>query len=255
MAASRKDFLVIIGVLLIAGISCAHAPNLDPHVSYLEISEQIKKAQLIIVGVVENESNVRRLISGTHLETTPLELREVRIRVEGSLEGNLSRPDLSFYYYRVMGAWDGAEPNLLGVGERSIFYLVRDAGIWRSTTDGYLSHTRLLTGDHSNSPVIDNVPVQQTIARLLLVPSKGAELDGFLGSLRRTSALAMGLVGRAEVSHLLRDLLMNPSPEVRGHACIALAEFPLNEKGCLTKVVQDIHALPEDRKRAQELFR
>ena len=43
--------------------------------------------------------------------------------------------------------------------------------------------------------------------------------------------------------------------EIRGRACITLAEFPLNERGCLAEVVKDIQALPEDRKRAEELMR
>ena len=57
------------------------------------------------------------------------------------------------------------------------------------------------------------------------------------------------------VSQLLRTLLANPRPEIRGRACVVLAEFPLEEKGCLQTIVNGTQVLPEDRKRAQELMR
>ena len=101
----------------------------------------------------------------------------------------------------------------------------------------------------------DKEQVREIISELLLLPGDGIDLNGFLGSLRRNEARAMALVGKTRVSHLLRPLLTNPRPEVRGRACIVLAEFPLQEKGCLQTIVNDTQVLPEDRKRAQELMR
>ena len=53
---------------------------------------------------------------------------------------------------------------------------------------------------------------------------------------------------------MLQGFLTNPKAEIRGRACITLAEFPLNEKGCLPEILKDTGTLPKDRKRAEELI-
>src|SRR5690348_13193077 len=85
--------------------SCSPVPNLTPRVAYIEIREQIKQATLIVVGVVESEHVVRTIASGPKEDSSPLELRTVRIRVEGVLEGQFNGERLTFYYYQVTGAW------------------------------------------------------------------------------------------------------------------------------------------------------
>lgn len=245
-------------VVTLCGVaSCSpvpNVPNLTPHVSYVEIREQIKQATLIVVGIVESEHVVRKVDNGRK-DSGPFELRAVRIRLEGVVEGQFNNDRLTFYYYQVTGAWDGPEPNMVTPKERGVFYLVKDGGIWRAPTDAYSSHTRLVTGKHTISPALNKDQVYETVARLLLLPGQGTDLNGFLHSLHRNEAMASDLVGKTEVSQILQSLLTNPRPEIRGRACITLAEFPLNEKGCLSEVVRDVHSLPEDRRRAQELMR
>ncbi len=92
--------------------------------------------------------------------------------------------------------------------------------------------------------------VRDTIAQLLLLPGDDVNIVRYTGFLPRNESFAQSLVGKVRVSQLLRTLLTSPRPEIRGQACIVLAEFPLQEKGCLQTIVNDTQVLPEDRKRA-----
>jgi hypothetical protein len=62
-------------------------------------------------------------------------------------------------------------------------------------------------------------------------------------------------VPQTEVIRTLQDALKNSDAAIRGRACLLLAEFPLNQKGCVAEVAHDAQALPEDRKRAEELLK
>jgi len=226
-------------------------------VAYVEIPEQINQATLIVVGTVEDQRLVRTIADGAKRESA-LQLLAVRVRLEGVLEGSLDKKyekPLTFYYYQTTGAWDGPAPNIITPGERGIFYLVEDGGVLRATTDAYASHTRLETGRHTVSPVTGKNQARESIGRLILLPGEGPDLAGYVASLGRNESLALALVGKSQVRQMLQDLLRNPSPAVRVRACITLAEFPLNERGCLAEVIRDVQTPSEDRKRAEELLR
>lgn len=236
-------------------VSCSRAPKLDPHVSRLELEEQIKQATLIVVGVAEDERALPTAASELKEESMPLQLRAVSIRVEGVLKGRFDGKRLTFYYYQTTGAWDGPPINILSPEERGLFYLVNDGGLLRATNDVYLSHTRLVTGKHKVSPVTDTNQIHAAIARLLLVPGTGAEVAENLASWRRSEAVALDLVPQTQVIRIIQDALTNSDRAIRGRACLLLAEFPLNQKDCLPEVVHDAQVLPEDRKRAEELMK
>jgi hypothetical protein len=233
--------------------ACTKAPDLMPRVAYVEIEHQVDQANLIVVGVVEGEQAVRK-VAGTK-KTGPLELRAVDVRTEGVIKGEFSGDHLRFYYYQMTGgAWDGPAPNIVSPGERGIFYLLTDGGALRATTDAFLSHTRLDTGKHSISTDVNESRVREAIARLVLMPGEGADLGRYLESMHRSESLAIALVDREKVGRMLQSLLSNPTAEIRARACIGLAEFPLNDKGCLQEIIRDDKTPRGDRKRAEEIL-
>ena len=236
---------------LILGLpSCTPVPNLEPKVEYVEIAKQINQASLIVVGIVKHEKVVRAA-----KDPNSLELRQVTVLIEATLEGLFKEKQLTFYYFGEIGGWDGPPPNFITPGARCIFYLVKDGTVWRATTDAYLSHTRIFTGRHNIPNAGDKDQVRQTIARLMLLPGEGADLEGYPGgSVYQNKALAMRLVGKVDVSKLLRSLLENPNPTIRGRACIMLAQFPLNELSCLDQLLLDPQTSPTDRKDAEKLM-
>ncbi len=244
--------IAILVVTLIG--SCSHVPKLIPHVARTELKEQIRKATLVVVGHAESERAVRTLVSEPKEGSMPLQLRAVRIAVEGVLEGHFGSEQLTFYYYQTTGAWDGPPINIVGPG-RSIFYLVNDQGVLRATTDVYLSHTRLVTGKHNVLSVSGKEQVLSAIGRLLLEPGEGLKLEGSLNSWSHSVAVALSLIPQTQVVQILQKYLQSPNHEARGRVCILLAEFPLNEKGCLSGIISDPQILPEDRRLAQKLVR
>ena len=251
--AIHKTAALVTSMACISG-SCSSVPKLLPHVARLELREQIQKASLVVVGIVEDERAVVRVAAESKEELIPLELRAVRIRVEGVLEGRFDGKELTFYYYQATGAWDGSPINILSPQERDIFFLVKDGGVLRAPADVYLSHTRVLTGKHHVSRVVSKDLVPTAIARLLLVPGDEAEVQKDLALWRRSLAVALSLVPQAQVVQILQNDLESSNSEVRGRVCLLLADFPLKEKGCLLSVVNDRRVPQEDRKRAQELM-
>ena len=255
-ATTRRRLIAPLGLLaaLLSVTSCSHVPDLIPNVSYVRDVDQITRATLIALGTVENERIVRKLNAGTSELPYPLALFEVKVRLEGIIQGHYPQERLTFYYYQVLGGWTGHEPNFITPGERDVFYLVKDRDVWRATTDAFSSHTRIVTGRYTVTPASSKEEARNTIAQLLLVPGEGFVLPEFLGSLRRNSGVSESLVGKAETSRLLRTLLLNPKPLVRVRACIALAEFPLSEKACLPEIMHEAEASSDDRRRAKELL-
>ena len=183
----------------------------------------------------------------------PLQLMKVSIRVEGLIKGTHSGERLSFLYYRMTGAYHGAAPNLLELGGRAIFYLVREGDLLRATNDVYLSHTAVVTGRHNVQAEVDDARVRETMARVLLLPGDGLNINSYVASLYVETSHAVGMVGESRTADLLRTLLGNSDGRIRGRACIMLAEPPLSERGCLEDLLRDPQVSPEDQARATAL--
>jgi hypothetical protein len=227
---------------------------MTPYPHPLGIVDRIERSNLIVVGVVESETSVHGGRRTQRADSMPLELRRVGVRVEGVIKGQYDGAQLSFVYYRATGAWDGPAPNLLVPGERAIFYLMREGGVLRATNDAYSSHTEIVTGKHAIQAAASAEGVRQLIARLLLLPGEGVDISRYVASLYVEVAVALDVVSQAQTADLLSGLLQNSNGQVRGRACILLAQPPLTDRDCLPNVIRDTEASPEDRKRAEELM-
>ena len=80
--------------LILVPASCTPIPDLEPKVEYVEIAKQINQASLIVVGIVEREKVVRAA-----KDPNSLELRQVTVLVEATLEGLFKEKQLTFYYF------------------------------------------------------------------------------------------------------------------------------------------------------------
>ncbi len=239
-------------IVLCLGSCYGQAQGLAPHVEHREIVDQIDEADLIVVGVVESQ-RARETVLGPR-DIGLLQLFAVSLHVEGVIKGQLNGKLVTFYYYQSANrAWNGPAPNIINPGERGIFYLVRDSGVLRATTDAFLSHTNLESGKHIVSPATDGT-LHEAIARLLLLPGERMDVSAYRSSLHRQKALAIALVGPDQVSKTLQEILKNSDGAIRGRVCVTLAEFPLNQKRCLYEIVNDGQVLVEDRKRAAEML-
>ena len=244
-AAARFCFEGVIAALT----SCSPLPHLEVHPSQISIPEQIDRAKLIVMGVIEDDSPIRIYKRENSV------LCAMRIRVEGVLEGQYNKEELTFYYYMPAGPYSSPPLNMPNTpGDRGVFYLVSEKGVLRATTDWYLSHTLLQTGRHDISPAINKAEIREKVASLLLVPGDEADYDGFLYRIDDNVFLALELVPHTRVIEILQSLVRHPDPEVRGKACLILAKPLFNENGCLPGLVNDTQAMIEDRRRAEELM-
>ena len=157
----------------------------------------------------------------------PLELQLVQFQVEGVIKGRYGSVALSFYYYRCTGGWVGHAPNILLPGQRYIMYLVQDGAVVRATNDAYSSNTAIITGRHKVEPVVGRDAGLDLIARLLLLPGDGLDTSEYLASLYVERANALAIIGPLKTAELLRSLLSDNNSQIRGRACIQLAEFPI----------------------------
>jgi hypothetical protein len=242
---------VIRAVLLfctVIGASCDTAPKLVPRPARLEFTEMIDKAELVVIGVVEGGSTVGRVVSQRGLR---LQLCRVKVRIEKTLKGTEPSPQIVLFFYEAAGAWDGPAPSIISEHERAIFFLVHDGGVLRATNDMYLSHITVRTGRHPELPW-PGVSLRQTIAKVLLTLGQEADIDRYTATLHSVKALAISLVGTRDTVALLQGLLGNADARVRSQACITLAEFPLEKKDCLPKLINDPEAPVEQRRQANE---
>ena len=235
----------------LASLSCSpSASKLAPYLQHLSVVERIERASLIVVGVVESERSME-----WGWKTPDVERRRVRIHVEGVVKGQFEGSQLDFEYYGLTGGWNGPSPNLLWSGKRALFYLVRDGPTFRATNDAYSSNTEIVTGKHDVRSSPSSAGVREAIARLFLVPGEGMDMEYYINSLYVERARALDVVSEAEVAGLMQVLLEHPNGRIRGRACILLAAPPLSRVSCLTRLIKDLGAAPEDRRLANEMMK
>ena len=226
--------------------SCSQAPNLKVNFeNFVPLKEHIKKADLIVVGTLAAERLVR--IIGP--KDNAYELREVSINMEGVLRGNINETHFSYYYYMPIGGWNGPAFNISTPGERAIFYLMKDAGVWRAVTDGYQSHTPIYTGKHEISAA-SRSNLNETIAQLLLSPSEDRDLSEYFIHFRESCTAAFQLTGEPEEARILQTLRTHHNRKIRVLACIHLAAF--GERDCLAEALTNDQLSKEDRRLGEE---
>ena len=219
--------------IFLANLSCTPAPTMILNRRRLSIGERIERASLVMIGVVASET---RVIERGIKSDDSLELRRVNVDVESVLKGKLEDAQLSFVYFFETGSWTGHAPNLLVLGERCLFYLLRDGTVWRATNDVYSSHTEIATGRHRVNAVKSDEAVRQLVARVLIEPGDITNLKQYLDSLAVGAAQAFELIGAPATAEILGTLLENPNAQIRGRACALLAEPPFGNRDCLSSV-------------------
>ena len=248
-----QDKLVVGSIFLViicTQASCAVVPDLEVKFEkFVPLKEHIKKADLIAVGILTSERHVRAIGSVSER----YELREVRLKVEGILLGAFNEKQLSYYYYMPVGGWHGPAFNVSNPGERAIFYLAKDQGVWRAVTDGYLSHTTIYTGRYVASQT-GTINLDDAIARLLLTPSEGIDdIHEYASHMRKSTAAAIDLTNEGVVMIILDELRSHPSAIVRDRCCLTIAEA-FDETNCLDELIKR-QPFSEFRKDAEELLR
>jgi hypothetical protein len=193
----------------------------------MSMQERISNADAIVVGRATSVDAFAP--DRAHPEAG---LTEVTLAVENVLRGDAPDHELRFYFYRIVGSFNGPTPNFLKVGDRAIFFLRREQGILRSVHDFWESHTKVYSGRHD--AVFPDKEVQKTIAEIVITPGQNFDRGEYLRALQSVEHL--GVPARHSVP-LLEKLAYDPDPEMAKYACIALSSVFVWGDQCLAQIV------------------
>ena len=227
---------VFCAVLLYCG---GPVPDLIPRISESpSIPNLIDRSPVIVVGKV---NSVTPLGDTFHIgKRFAVRLQRVELLPEHFLRGRSPRESATFYQY----AWAGEHildwaMDVVRPGSRRIFFLDQDGDLLRATVDLGSSHLTIPAGHHGAGELgVGELPVRETIARLLLKPAADFDARSFAGSLPTGTYQAERIVGAARVSELLRALVNHSDPELSARACLALAGQFFGQSDCLEKLLQ-----------------
>ncbi len=187
----------------------------------LSDSEMVAASQVIVVGRVRALNLVGSKIGAADDQgyRGPWQLVKIEADNDAVLKGDISAKTLEFFYYAslgpVMGDW-----NDLQIGDRCVFFLIREDGRLRAVRDFWRSSIEVGTG-RPTSPMAGSVKagrVKERIATLLLTPGDGLEPKRLARGIFRAVPLADEWIGECPTTKLLQNLLKFPSSVVQDAA-------------------------------------
>ena len=208
-----------------------------------EPSGTLQSVPVIVVGFVEENRIVVSRVAARRYKGVYLDLHEVRCKRENSLKGGLIEKEFTFAYFSD-GRYPEAQPNPLykrsfkaDPGERYLFFLTRDGDVLRSIGDVGEFSIPINSGRHVESR-IEPGDISQLIAKILLAPGDGADLDRMAQTLPAASQAVESWGSRLIAAQLLRRLLVMGEP-LRSMACGVLVERFRGQIDCLEAIADD----------------
>jgi hypothetical protein len=214
---------ILLNVLLFA--SC-NRPALVPKVGSgpLATTDLIRHSEAIFVGSISSFKFGERIHA--HVPLFP-ELNDclvpvrVTVSIENVLRGSLRPGALDYYYFASVCAIMGPVENPTS-NQRSIFFLRREHGRWRTIEDYWKNRLWIFSGRHSDD-LIRGRTVYEAIPLILLTPGEGFSAERFASEgFSWGAGPARELVGEAGARRLLTPILKHPDLYVRFQACITL---------------------------------
>jgi hypothetical protein len=144
----------------------------------------------------------------------------VTVSIENVLRGGLRPGALDYYYFASVCATTGPVEDPAS-HRRSIFFLRREHGRWRTIEDYWTNRLWIFSGRHSDD-LIRGRTIYEAIPLVLLTPGEGFSAERFASELAWGTGPARELVGEAGARRLLTPLLKHPDLYVRCQACIKL---------------------------------
>jgi len=202
--------------LMFVGLLASCAPTFSPRIGAgpLEVTELVRRSDAIVLGTIASLVVAREPRNGECFA-----LIRVRVSVENVLRGVPPSGTLDYYSF---SPWCGfvGPVEVPHSGERNVFFLRKDSGRWRTIEDYWRSQVRVFSGRHPSS-LIENEPIGEAIARILLTPGDGYSSEGLAVGVMQGTGIASMLVGDG-VQPLLEPLLAHSDFSVRVASCAEL---------------------------------
>lgn len=206
-------------------------------------SDPRQLAPIIVIASVQENSIVVRHIGAARYPDVYLDLHRVRCKRENALKGDTAGPELWFFYF-ADGRYPDSKPNprykrLFEAlpGFRYLFFLTRERSVLRSIGDVGDYSILVSSGAHPQDPMTDS-NVGNSIAKILLSPGRGANLDQMAKGLLAYSSVVDDWASRLVAVQLLRNLTAFPEP-VGSQACGVLVAKYLAQDDCLQAILQN----------------
>ena len=224
-----RRWVLIICCSFAIGAGCRSSPSLAFQRGTSSDAEYIAKvfsAPIVVVGSIELDTLVRL----TRQQHVDLQLRQLRVRVENVLRGDLVPGTTTVYYYTWAGAFDGPRPlgfwDMKGSGHRAfrrILWLRRDSGVLRTACDGWDECTMPAeSGTNLDYKPDPGMPLGYALADIFFTRGNGVTDAEFA---RQVEWGAPSTVPNAYLFEKLQRLAAREVPIVREAACKQLSYY------------------------------
>jgi hypothetical protein len=265
--------------MCVAGLTLATGCRAPTQVDYYDFDFQkapdvrqlIWRSPVIVVGTVASSSIIRAGVPARRQPELLLDHVRVEVDVENVLRGEIDRGRRVIEFFTIsaknQGGWTGPAPLTIRAAERRMFFLTKDAGVYRSIGDGRNDYVLYVwSGRHEDvrrdesMAALYSVPfrrdtvVGNAIAEILLNLGEGYDGSGMTSSLSWDTHLSSVLTTRKKTAARLHVLAANDGePRVGAKACLILAEQFYGQYACLEKFMSNAALGMDVRKEMSEV--
>ena len=177
----RICFFLLLGCLS----ACRTGPHLKPTAEGWANREAWLNAPVILVGTVTAVHGLNEARLQASEWSADVTLERIHVRLERFLRGQEDGVDVFFYRYGLLrGQLPGNVPlDSFHVGERRIFFLVRENGVLRTAVDIVASSFQVFSGVHADPPIENPHHMPRSIAEILVLPGTSLDEHSYVNAL------------------------------------------------------------------------
>lgn len=195
--------------------------------------EIVARSTHLFIGVIEShEFSGRWLYWPGWDDSGKWTVTRRRVRVETVVRGEEKSPFIDVYEVfptgGVSGPWNATQ-----VGQRYLFPVRKEGGIYRLSRDFWRSIYTVVSGRHTKLPLTDASPFWERFGLLQWIP--GPDHSPAFGQSYNVDWLGFWRTAKA-----LRGLLRHPDSKIRENACIGLLDMKLGQDECWSTLPRHI---------------
>jgi hypothetical protein len=237
-----------------------------------DVRQLIWRSSSIVVGKVLGVKTNREGVPARKKPEMLLDELRVDFAPENILLGDAPQTTFSIvlfeYSRKNRFGYSGPPPLAVVTGERRMFFLTRDSGVYRSVADVRGDNQiTVWSGLHKNVQHVDDMhntawiypyptdsAIGNAMADILLELGEGYSSSGVSHTLNSTAYLCSILTNRRKTAARLQKLVATTSaPEISAQACLILAEQYYGQYACLATLTDNPALPPETRRSLAEM--
>jgi len=194
----------------------------------------------VVVGVVTSVAVIGEPQPARRDQKLLVQLTKVDIQVENVLRGDVPRAPAHFYFFGYSDknpGYGGPPLYRVSIGDRRVFFLVREMGELRSAADVFDYTLFVASGSHKDLPFGKDTPLGDVIAEVLLSLGDGYDSADMRSILPLSCRVLDQLSSRRHTVALLRKLLEARDRDLAVATCLYLSENYNGQYGCLSDLL------------------